>query len=89
MLGLHQTSEGLETDLHQKMAILAVTWELVSEVSCFYYVAHQKVIWITIDEHNIFKCLELQYKLLNVIFKLKYGIIVLKFAFVLRLTKSF
>ena len=46
------------------------------------------IIWLSMDEHNIFEYLKLQYKLLNVIFKLKYGIIVLKFAFILRLSKS-
>ena len=40
------------------------------------------------DEHNIFEHLKLQYKLLNVIFKLKYVRIVQKFAFILRLSKS-
>ena len=39
------------------------------------------------DEHNIFEHLKLQYKLLHVTFKLKYGRIVLKFAFVLRQSK--
>ena len=37
------------------------------------------------DEHNIIK--HLQYQLFNVIFKLKYGRIVLKCAFILRLSK--
>ena len=36
------------------------------------------------DEHNICEHLKLQCKLLNVIFKLKYGRIVLKCAFILR-----
>ena len=40
------------------------------------------------DENNICEHLKLQYKLLNVIFKLKYGRIVLKCAFILRLSKS-
>ena len=40
------------------------------------------------DEHNICEHLKLQYKLLNVIFKLQYGRIVLKFAFIVRLSKS-
>ena len=38
-------------------------------------------------EHNIIEHLKLQYKLLNVIFKLKYGRIVLKCAFILKLSK--
>ena len=40
------------------------------------------------DEHNIIEHLKLQYKLLNVIFKLKYGQIVLKWALILKLSKS-
>ena len=40
------------------------------------------------DEHNIFEHLWLQYKRVNVIFKLKYGRIVLKCAFILKLSKS-
>ena len=37
------------------------------------------------DEYNISDHLKLQYKLLNVIFELKYGRIVLKCAFIVRL----
>ena len=40
------------------------------------------------DEHNITEHLKVQYKLLNVIFKLKYGQIVLKCTFILELSKS-
>ena len=40
------------------------------------------------DEHNIIEHWKLQYKFLNVIFKLKYGRIVLKYAFILKLSKS-
>ena len=40
------------------------------------------------DEHNIIEHLKLQYKFLNVIFNLKYGQIVLKCAFILKLYKS-
>ena len=40
------------------------------------------------DEHNLSEHLKLQYKHLNVIFKLKYGTIVLKFGFILRRSKS-
>ena len=40
------------------------------------------------DVHNIIEHLKLQYKLLNVIFKLKYGRIVLKYAFILKLSKN-
>ena len=38
------------------------------------------------DEHNIIEHLKLKYKLLNVIFKLKYRRIVLKCAFILKLS---
>ena len=38
------------------------------------------------DEHNIIEHLKLQYKLFNVIFKLEYGRIVLKCAFILKLS---
>ena len=40
------------------------------------------------DEHNILEHLKLQYILLNVIFKLEYGRIVVRFAFILRLSNS-
>ena len=40
------------------------------------------------DGHNMCEHLKLQYKLLNVIFKLKYGRLVFKCAFILRLSKS-
>ena len=40
------------------------------------------------DEQNIIEHLKLQYKLINVIFKLKYGRIVLKCAIILKLSKS-
>ena len=46
------------------------------------------VIWITENHNNIFEQSKLQYKLLNGMFKLKYGKIVLKFAFISRLSKS-
>ena len=47
------------------------------------------VMWIIVGHNNIFEQLKLQYKLLNGIFKLKYGRIWLKFAFILRLSKKF
>ena len=40
------------------------------------------------DEHNTIEHLKLQYKLFTVIFKLKYGRIVLKCAFILKQSKS-
>ena len=40
------------------------------------------------DGHNECEHLKLLYKLLNVIFELTYGRIVLKWAFILRLPKS-
>ena len=43
---------------------------------------------ITEDQNNIFEQLKLQYKLVNEMFKLKYGKIVLKFTFISRLSKS-
>ena len=45
------------------------------------------VIWITMDEHNIFEHLKIRYKLVNMLFKLKCGRIVLKFSFILGLLK--
>ena len=39
-------------------------------------------------EHDTCEHLKLQYKLLNVIFELRYGRIVLKCAFILRLSSS-
>ena len=45
------------------------------------------VIWITESHNNMFEQLKLQYKLLNGMFKLKYSKIVLKFAFISRLSK--
>ena len=46
------------------------------------------VIWIYENHNNIFEQSKLQYKLLNGMFRLKYGKIVLKFAFISRLSKS-